>query len=111
MTRKEFYKLKENDELDEDRYLSDGVYDVTGIEFVELQENNPDEEEIKKEEEFFEAHKNFYIASAYETECTILLANKPKPFKGEEFGNGFNYGSTNILTNLPKAILILAQND
>lgn len=94
---------------EKDRYLEDGIYDIEDIEFIEVLE--PPYKEVEKIENFIRKYPDFYIASAYETQSTILLSREPMKFKGEQIGSEFNYGSTNILKNCPKNILILAEND
>lgn len=98
------------------RHLEDGIYDITAVEFVSSKTD------LKKIIDFIKKHPKFWVASAYETDFIILLSHKPLLIGGKygketawekkhHIGSGFNYGSTNILTNLPPAILILAEND
>ncbi len=96
------------DSIKRKRHLQDGKYDVSDIEFFPIKDRADQLEEIKT---FVEKYPDFVIASAYETETEILLSKKPDGLKGDCFGSGFNYGSTNIITDCPKSILILAQND
>lgn len=87
--------------------VADGIYDVSDIEFIE--EHTKNREEVIQwliDREF-----KVWMAGAYETDTRIFLAEEPKKFKGELFGSGFNYGSTNIVQGCPKSILILAEND
>ena len=93
---------------EDNRWVEDGIYNVTNIDFISRNGMGNNDKEVKK---FITKYPEFWVASAYETEQEILLASKPEKFKGEQHGSEFNYGSTNILTNCPKAILILAQND
>lgn len=67
---------------------------------------------------FINKYPNYVIASAYQTSGTLLLSKRPKKLSESKewidkhsFGTGFNYGSTNIIIDCPKAILILAEND
>lgn len=94
--------------LNEKNYIKDGIYNVSGIEFFVLEE---DDDTGEKSIEWVERHTVFYIANAYETRTTILFAEKPLPFNGKKLGGGFHYGSTNLLLDCPKSILILAEND
>ncbi len=105
MEDKEFEKLLE-DRLN--RIVDDGVYDVTDIEFIET-----DGMPIltSKIEDFIRRNPDFCVAETYNVDVWFLLAKKPNKFIGEHSGSGFNYGSSNILQNCPKDILILAQND
>ena len=86
--------------------VKDGIYDVSDIEFFLV-----DSKEREVTVAWIEAHDKFWIASAYETETIILLAGEPRKFEGTWDGSGFNYGSTNIIIDCPKSILILAEND
>lgn len=106
-------KLREKFELvlENGNTLDDGIYDVTNMEYFEV-----DDENLKAAIEYMEAHKIFWIANAYQTEETILFPKKPHEMssrwhKEEWIESGFNYGSTNLLRNCPKDILILAEND
>ena len=91
--------------------LSDGIYDLDGIEFIVVDGNS------ELGIEWIEAHKEFWIADAYETDFPILLSKEPRCLNSKKWnkenwiGSGFNYGSTNIIKNCPKDILILAEND
>jgi hypothetical protein len=109
------------------RRLKDGIYNMTGIDFLmtdykdwEYKREDINQWVLKRPipkhiEDFLIKHPNHVLASAYDTDTFIILANEPKLLfnnkSPEWIGNGFNYGSTNILTNLPNAILILAEND
>jgi len=92
---------------DEDRQLSDGIYDVTGIEVINVEAADVEVEA------FIWKYPKFWVASAYETDTTLLVATKPTKLVTKDIviGSGFNYGSTNVIRNCPKDILILAEND
>ncbi len=60
---------------------------------------------------FVEKYPTFVVASAYETHFSILLSKMPPEASVEQIGSGFNYGSTNIINNCPRSLLILAEND
>lgn len=91
--------------------ISDGIYDVTSIEFKAVDRN------IKSGIEWIRNHEKFWVADAYETDFPILLSDEPRCLNSKKWnkenwvGSGFNYGSTNIIKNCPKGILILAEND
>ncbi len=86
--------------------IPDGIYDTTGIDFiVAKQENSDDVIKWSKNKD------KFWLASAYQTEYYILYETEPPKFTGNHFGHGFNYGSTNMLTECPESILILAEDD
>jgi len=97
-----------------DRVLSNGIYDVTGIDVI-LAGNAKDESDLTDiTKNFIKAHPDYAVASAYETYTTMILASKPKKitFTNKTYiGSGFDYGSTTILRDLPKDILILAENN
>ena len=86
--------------------VKDGVYDVTDINFIVKTSKNTDEVAAWVNE-----REKVWIANAYETDEYIFLENEPKKFAGKRYGSGFNHGSTNILTDCPKSVLILAEND
>ena len=86
--------------------VKDGIYDVTDIDFI-IAESDKLEALI----EWTDKRDKFWFASAYQTEYFILYAEEPRKFKGTWYGNGFNYGSTNVITDCPKSILILAEDD
>ena len=91
--------------------VDDGIYDIEGIEFLAVDAN------IESAIEWIENHEKFWIADAYETDFPILLSDEPRCLNSKKWneecwiGSGFNYGSTNIIKNCPKDILILAEND
>lgn len=106
--RKEFEKYIEEHEKNKDR-VGDGIYDITDIPFVKCDVYNADKyDEVKA---WIDTHESFWVCSAYETDEMFLIAEEPKEFSGKLYGSGFNYGSTSIITDCPKAILILAEND
>lgn len=100
----------------EDRILDDGLYVVPeGIEVIEY-ERVAYELTQKQEDQaraFLTKHPDAVIASAYATSTTFLLSKRPEPYTGHRLGGGFNYGSTNLVGDLPArhSLLILAQND
>ena len=99
--------MKENEDFLNEHELSDGIYDVTDIAYLDLHKATL--EEIK---EFTREHDNFVYASAYEVDEVFLLAHGPEAIDTDKWdGSGFNYGSVNIINNCPKSILILAEND
>jgi len=86
--------------------VKDGIYDITGIPFIQMKQDNREEIEA-----FISRHGDVFLANAYETYTYFLFASEPQEFGGVHFGDGFNYGSTNILAGCPNSILILAEND
>ena len=105
--------MKELREILIKRLLKDGIYDITNIKHIVLDVSIYDmnEDDVNKIKAFIDKHPYFVVGNAYETDKTIILSINPTKFNGKWDGNGFNYGSTNILTNCPKDILILAEND
>lgn len=106
--RKEFERLLKNG-----IGVSDGIYDVTDIDFLAVYTDS----EIGLGIEWIKNHKEFWVADAYETDFPILLSDEPRCLNSKKWnkvnwiGSGFNYGSTNIIRNCPRDILILAEND
>ena len=86
--------------------IKDGVYDVTDIDFIVNKGKNAEEVVAWVDE-----REKVWIANAYDTDEYIFFEEEPAKFDGKWFGSGFNYGSTNVLTDCPKSILILAEND
>ena len=99
-------------ELKKGKCIFDGIYDVSGIESFEVDDKNYGVAIV-----WMQNHKPFWVANAYETDCVILLAGKPRKLNSKKWnkenwmGSGFNYGSTNTIKDCPKDILILAEND
>ena len=109
-------------EAQSSRHLTDGIYNMTDIEFISLEALRVSyattgyiahikyRKELRKAMRFIKKYPKPYFASAYEIQFDFLLAKKPKKIRAKiSQGSGFNYGSTNILTNCPKDILILAE--
>lgn len=114
--RKEFKKIVEQIEEDKKREnLPDGIYDVSNIEFIDVGDYLPNEqvdsERLSELKNFIEKYPNCFHVCAYETDGAFLLSEKPSKFTGGRRGSGFNYGSSNILIDCPKNLLILAEND
>lgn len=102
----------------EDRMISDGIYDVTNIDFVQFDGDlrfgaySKTEEGFDEVLAFIEKYSNeFVIACAYQSDQTFLLAQHPHEFKGTKVGSGFNHGSCNLITSCPESLLILAEDD
>lgn len=104
-------------------YVRDGVWDISDIDFIELDIHyvmegngwrNPNESEIEqhinKLSEFLDKYPDFVIADAYQTEHPFLLAEKPT-VQVKYIGSGFNHGANNIIDNCPKRILICGEDD
>ena len=87
-------------------WINDGIYDVTDNAFIVKKDKNA--EEVVK---WVNERERVWLANAYETNTHIFFEREPNKFTGKRYGSGFNYGSTNILTDCPKNILILAEND
>lgn len=104
-------EMEQNFELDT---LEDGVYDITDIPRICIYKDvftSLEPEEIAEVQNFINAHgrDNIAIGSAYGTDITFLLAKQPTEV--ESWSGGFNYGTGAILTNCPRDIMILAEND
>src|SRR4029078_6028339 len=93
-------------------YVRDGVWEVSDLDFIKTRTDipNPDIELVTN---FIRnAGDNLRVANAYETSTVFLLNGDPKPFKGGILCVGFEgHGTTALLMNCPKHILILGEND
>jgi len=90
--------------------IKDGIYDISGLEFFDV-DGNTAEDTIGWIENKLKNNIKLWKANAYETDTIFIFTELPKKFKGNIHGSGFNYGSTNILQNCPNDILVLAEND
>jgi hypothetical protein len=99
----------------EHRYIRDGIYAVPSEIVVEQFQGPEEKHELTADTpgiaEFAAKYPDYRIASAYETYTVLLLSGEPVRLKGNVTGNGFNYGSTNLIEDCPSRLLILAQND
>ena len=103
------------------RVLKDGIYDLSRIRETLYLKDIEDhhiyswcEEGTSLGEEvgqFMEKYPEFRIGCAYQAICAFLLSDPPEIFGGIRKGGGFNYGSTNLLEDCPRSILILAEDD
>lgn len=96
-------------------YVEDGVYDITDIDFLNisgLYRNRRNNAEVVMQQinDFIGKYPDSVLAEALETEYLILLSEMPTK-KFPYIGSGFNHGSTNIIDNCPKRILILGEDD
>ena len=89
------------------RRIPDGVWDIEDIEFIQVIQRVENTEVIK---EFIVKYPTFHVGNAYETGEYFLLSDRPSDLV-TTIGGGFNYGSTNVIENCPKRILVLAEND
>jgi hypothetical protein len=107
MNYQEFEKFVEDLSASEKSVrIKDGVYDTTDITFI-VKTNKNTEEVVA----WINEREKVWIANAYGTDEYIFFEEEPAKFDGKWYGSGFNYGSTNVLTDCPKSILILAEND
>ena len=108
--------------IGKERWLKDGIYDIGDIDFIDVGYVKmtffikkydvvftTKQENIAKP--FIEKYPDFVIGEACGTDQMFILSRRPDRAKLKHFGSGFNYGSTNIIQNCPKNILILAEND
>jgi len=111
------WRIKDKVEIPDDfesielTYLKDGVYDISDLEFLIIGTKDIDEKLISDIEDFVTKHPDFVVANPYQVEYPILISKKPNKYTGKGYGSWFNHGSSNIITNCPNSILILAQND
>ena len=104
---------EEDAEITADKHvLDDGIYSVDDDTTIYKIEENKKESVVENEIiEFIKEYPSFVVASAYETFTTFLISERPDKWNGEVHGSGFNYGSTNLIKDCPKNLLILAEND
>ena len=110
----------ELDELifDEDAVLEDGIYDVTDIERAYFPNVTPDyisEKDFADMKAFIDKHgddKNgVFFGAPYETIGVFLFAKKPKKISLENVTGGAGHGANVLVTDCPRELLILAEND
>ena len=104
MNNKEFEDFLFNHEKVE--YISNGIYDVTGIEFIVGNKYNSFNiiEWLKNKDKFWITDDNL-------TDYFILYESKPKKYYGKYHSSDyFNTDIVNMFTNCPKDILILEGN-
>jgi hypothetical protein len=103
--------LKDEDEdLD---FISDGVYDVTGMPVCSLPHIINVGDPIGKEGlAFVQEHgpEGLLCASAYEVDGIILIKGTPVKLDRKIIGS-IGVGACGIIQNCPESILIIAQND
>jgi len=104
----------------EGRTLSDGIYDVTGLNILHFDtEKVGDWNKPEKHQEnpdivsFMKEFPDYVVAQAYQATTIYFISFRPKEITKEVWkaGDTFNYGSCNLLKGLPDSILILAEND
>lgn len=94
--------------------LKDGIYNPRNTPFVVWRKSIHEllRSDLAFEiERLIEKYPDGCIAHAYETSTTFFFTETIKPYHVEQLGDGFNYGSTNLLLDCPKTLLILAEND
>lgn len=113
------HRFKENDAI----LLKDGVYGLDddieifgGQKYFRFQGKgglgvSDFYTEFSKEEliAFLNKHPDFVYAEPYQTNYIWFLSRRPNQL--EYTGNGFNYGSSNLIINCPKRVLVLAEDD
>jgi len=94
--------------------LADGMYDVTDIPCLFLPNAEPwmisdsDAEIIKR---FVEVHGMVRVAAPYETFGIYLFGGYPRKISWDAAKGSCGRGSNLLVSNCPKEILILCQND
>lgn len=94
--------------------LPDGIYNPRNTPFVMWRQSVNEltrGDEIYELERLMADYPDGCFANAYETSTTFFFVKTLKKYHVESLGDGFNYGSTNLLLNCPQNLLILAQND
>lgn len=94
--------------------LKDGIYNPRNTPFVVWRKSISEllRSDLAYEvERLMEKYPDGCIAHAYETSTTFFFTETIKLYHVEQLGDGFNYGSTNLLLDCPTNLLILAEND
>ena len=96
--------------------LEDGMYDVTGVTRVFLtyaEAHNIDEVDVVRIKEFVTKHgrENVWYAAPGETYGIYLFATKPTEFSHDNARGSVGRGANLLVTECPKELLILAEND
>lgn len=115
------WKIQEKILNSEVEQVMEGVWDISDIEFFVLlptelfcSRSIPSDEEIQRHlnelKVFLENNPDFVYAHANQSEFPFLLSKMPTT-EVNCIGDGFNYGSNNIIDNCPKRILICAEDD
>lgn len=96
-----------------DRYIPDGVYDITGIPYLDIPDSRRyNSRTVKKIEEFNNKHSPVYLAKPYQTYQIFLLGEKPKEIFSKNLVNpSYSHGAAGIIENCPKTVMILAEDD
>lgn len=100
----------------EERHFYDGIYNTSDIEVLAIEEMAEYEisKAIEREDvqEFIKKYESTWaVGTAYQTGMIFFCERKPDKINVVKAGSGFNYGSANLLVNLPNSILILAEDD
>ena len=91
---------------DKIEYVSNGIYDVTDIEFLVGDKNNRDE--IIK---WLKDKNKFWIADDEFLKYYILYKAKPKKYYGKSYSSGYlDTGTISMFINCPNSILIIENN-
>lgn len=109
------YASIESLNLDES-LLRDGMYDVTGITYLFLENaemwkiSDSDSQAIR---EFKAIHgaENVRVAAPYETFGIYLFAGTPRKLSRDNATGSCGRGSNLLVSNCPKEILIICKND
>jgi hypothetical protein len=95
--------------------LPDGIYNPENVPFTIFRDephilvrDNVNRQQIKL---LIEKHPNGVFANGYQTSTLFFFTEPIKKAYITQLGDGFNYGSTNLLLNCPKNLLILAADD
>ena len=97
-----------------DHIIPEGIYDVGEIPFFHIK--NAEDMSWPITDEGFEFVKkygatNIYIAIGYQVQGIFLFAGNPKKFANKNCLGSIGRGACAVLTNCPKSILIIAEDD
>lgn len=101
----------DNPENEKKFFLGDGFYDATNTPFLFTTGDEGRSVMDQATLDFIAQHglENIRVGTAYETWGIILFAGNPVPFKGVEGTIG--RGACAIITDAPKVLVLLAEND
>jgi hypothetical protein len=100
----------------QNRILDDGIYDVTEIERIYCRFSTTNQifpDDALRITEFCDKHgkSKVVVASPYETFGIFLFAVRPRRLTSKRQTGEVGHGANLLISNSPKEVLILAEND
>jgi hypothetical protein len=106
-------KVGEYNNIFQQHMINGGVYDVTDLPCLEIEDTDDLFSSCVGEEglEFIMKYHpdNIYVASGYQVLGAFLFAGKPKLFKN--YAGSFGRGACAVFSDCPKSLLIVAEDD